>query len=142
MLNGHCPACLLPFQHGDECKEVGNNTIMVVIGKKSGQMIMEPLTDPLESVIVHRHCTVAHEDPRSNEEYMAAVEEAQRPAWESDWADDNLERIRSEAYELANDDLKSMCAGCYEEIEHMGAKALPPKQPVPHTPPLPWGVTS
>lgn len=144
MLEGHCPACLLPFKHGDECKEVGNNTIVMVLGKKSGRMIAEPLRDPegLDSVIVHRHCTVLHEDPRTNEEFIEAVEETQRPQWYDTWETENMDRIQTEAYEAANDDLKQMCPICYEENGRMVEEDLPPKQPVPpQPPPLPWGVT-
>lgn len=142
MLKGHCPACLQPFQDGDECKEVGNNTITMVLGKKSGQMVPMVLNDPRNSVIVHRHCTVLHENPHTNDEYLESVEEAKRPQWEKDWEEENMERIRLEAYELANDDLKRMCACCYEEIEHMANAESDNRPPLPPAPPIPWGVTS
>ena len=138
MLKGLCAACLQPFRDGDECKEVGNNTIVMVLGKKSGQMVPVPLNDPRSSVIVHRHCTVHYEDPRSNKEFMAAVEETLRPQWEEQWEEENLDRITAEAYERADDQLKRVCAGCHEEIERMDADDEPP-QPLT---PLPWGVTS
>ena len=53
-----------------------------------------------------------------------------------------MDRIQTEAYEAANDDLKQMCPICYEENGRMVEEDLPPKQPVPpQPPPLPWGVT-
>lgn len=136
MLKGLCPACLQPFRDGDECKEVGNNTLTIVLGKKSGQMVAVPLNDPATSVIVHRHCTVLYDDPKTNEEYQEEVLEMRLPGLRRDWEIEELDRIREEAYDQANDDLKRICAACKEEIEIMG------DDEEEYRPPLPWGVTS
>lgn len=139
MMKSLCDACLLPFEDGDEVKEVGNNTLTMVRGKKSGQMVAIPLNDPALSVLVHRHCTVAYENPRSNEEFMAAVEEMKRHEWESQWREEHLDSIRQEAYDLAHDDLKTICGACKEEIEYMGSEEEPRQsQPAP----MPWGFNS
>lgn len=116
-----CQACLLPFKDGDECREVGNNLVIMMMGKKSGQMLLDVIKDPSTSVIVHAHCTVLYEDPRTNDEYADAVETAKRPEWEEEWKEENFERVRLEAVAAAPDYMKTVCAGCNEEIEFMGA---------------------
>lgn len=131
MLKGLCPACLQPFQPGDECKEVGNNTVMMVLGKKSGQLMPIPANDPATSVIVHRHCTVLYEDPRTNEEYQDAVLEMRLPGLHRDWKEEHLDEVRMEAYDQVSDDLKRLCGACKEEIEIMGEEDEYPS-------PMPW----
>ena len=140
MLKGLCPACLQPFRNGDECKEVGNNSVTMVLGRKSGMVVAVPLSDPNMSVIVHRHCTVQHEDPRSNSEFLEAVEDMRLPEWEKQWKEEWIDTIKSEVYENAPDELKRTCAACLEEIEYMGDDEVDPQIPTHNAPP--WGVTS
>lgn len=140
-MEGICRACLQPFRAGDTIKDVGNNEGTAVMGKKSERIIPVKLDDPKTSVWVHLHCVVLYYDPRSNEEFTAAVEEMKLPGWERDWKEENLDAIRSEAFDMADDRLKRICAACFEEIEIMGDEDADVPVPLP-LPPLPWGPKS
>jgi hypothetical protein len=98
------------------------------------------VNDPASSVIVHRHCTVLYEDPKTNDEYQDAVLEMRLPGLRKDWEIEETDRIRMEAFDQAADDLKRVCGACKEEIEFMGADDEENYDRPP--PPLPWGVTS